>query len=309
MQNFTVHNANYPNCVGIILSTFNGEDYFNEQFQSLKLQSNICCHLIVRDDGSESLDYLSSVAALSPTQHHIEYGERFGVRISFDKAADYAKQHDFSYYAFCDQDDIWLPNKLERAINILKSNNSAVGVTCGRSTDIRIFNKLPGSVSKLGLNQFLFQNPAPGNTFVFTKKILHLYCNYKHLAPRTPHDLLVARIAALTGDVFRDETILLYYRMHSKNQIGILSYKEKLKIKLLSAVDGISYYQVDELVHLINEMPQPFKVSTVSELAQWLTVGEYKKLFFFKLRINMIESLIFRCLVRLGKIPVVSNKK
>jgi len=96
----------------IALATFNGERHLQEQLESLTDQTSRPAELVVCDDGStdRTIALLRDFAQSAPFPVRIvQNSERLGYRANFMKAASMCKSR---LIAFCDQDDIWLPNKL-----------------------------------------------------------------------------------------------------------------------------------------------------------------------------------------------------
>ena len=109
--------------VGVVLSSYNGEKYIIKQIDSILNQTYRNIHLFIRDDGSSD-----NTAALIRSFENDEritciYGENRGVIKSFYEATKVASRSS-EYIAFSDQDDYWLPNKIERAVNLLEAESS-----------------------------------------------------------------------------------------------------------------------------------------------------------------------------------------
>ena len=102
----------------ILLSTYNGSKYIKEQIESLFAQTYKNFEIIARDDGSSdnTLNILNSynITVLNSKKN-------IGVENSFMFLLDYAfKRTDAKYFMFCDQDDIWKKNKIEKTLNTMK---------------------------------------------------------------------------------------------------------------------------------------------------------------------------------------------
>ena len=113
--------------VTVIMSTYNGSSYLASQLESLLVQKDVAIRLFVRDDGSSD----DTVQILQRYAHRflsldIVEGENLGATESFHVASQLAleKNDPADYYAFCDQDDIWLENKLSIAVNQLSKITS-----------------------------------------------------------------------------------------------------------------------------------------------------------------------------------------
>ena len=112
--------------VAVVISTYNGEKWIKDQLDSIINQTYKNIKIFVRDDGSKdgTLDILREYS--NKGQIILEEGQNIGYIKSFFKVLENAK--DFKYYAFCDQDDIWMDFKIERAVEALekKDNNKVL---------------------------------------------------------------------------------------------------------------------------------------------------------------------------------------
>ncbi len=115
---------NHPSLsVGILMCTFNGAQYLNEQLISIANQSYKNWHLYVSDDGS--IDHTLEILRVFQSRHGenrvvIFDGPKQGSTKNFLSLA-YRVHQQCDYFAFCDQDDIWHEDKLSRAIKFLGS--------------------------------------------------------------------------------------------------------------------------------------------------------------------------------------------
>ena len=107
--------------VCVMMSTYNGERYLEEQVLSILNQKGIETYLIIRDDGStdNTCRILDKLCLLNTDRIKVYKGKNIGYNKSFLKLLGYAEGYD--YYAYADQDDYWLPDKCLRAINILSN--------------------------------------------------------------------------------------------------------------------------------------------------------------------------------------------
>ena len=122
--------------VTILMSTYNGEDFLEEQLQSLLSQQDVETHILVRDDGStdrtrDILDHWQDAGKLTWYG-----GDNLGWAMSFMHLLIHA-QPDADYYAFCDQDDIWLPDKLSRAVSMIEQQEQECVLYCSNVTYYR----------------------------------------------------------------------------------------------------------------------------------------------------------------------------
>ena len=111
------------NRVLVIMSTYNGEKYVREQINSILMQKNVEVSVLVRDDGSTD-GTLEVINGLQDDRITVLNGENMGCEASFFELLMHCKGYE--YYAFSDQDDIWLEDKLARAIGMIGSSDTPV---------------------------------------------------------------------------------------------------------------------------------------------------------------------------------------
>ena len=112
--------------ISVVLCTYNGGRFLGEQLESLAAQTTLPSELIIGDDGSQddTLDVVRQFARHSPFPVTIhENRERLGYRRNFLATAQQASG---DYIAFCDQDDVWLPEKLRTCLDALQAPSMAL---------------------------------------------------------------------------------------------------------------------------------------------------------------------------------------
>lgn len=118
--------------VAVIMSTYNGESFIREQMESILEQTYKNIEIIVRDDGSKD----GTVAIVKEYQKKhknikLYEGENLGFVKSF---FELLKLTEADYYSYADQDDIWIENKIELAVNSLnKLDNTKPNMVFGNS--------------------------------------------------------------------------------------------------------------------------------------------------------------------------------
>ena len=110
--------------VNVLISTYNGEKYIREQIESILAQSYPDIRIYVRDDGSK--DDTAKILWEYSEKKLIRFvrGRNVGYGRSFGRLLRIAKEGDF--WAFCDQDDIWLPDKVKWAVEWLEQQPADV---------------------------------------------------------------------------------------------------------------------------------------------------------------------------------------
>jgi glycosyltransferase involved in cell wall biosynthesis len=214
--------------ISILLCTFNGEKFLAKQLNSIKNQSFVNWIIHASDDGStdKTLSLLNEFKnKLGDKKVKIYNGPQKGFAKNFLSLAS-NKNIKSDYYCFCDQDDIWLPDKLIRAINELeKFQDEFVPLLyCGRTiyvdNNLKKLNESPLFHSRPEFANSLVQNIAGGNTMVFnnqTKALLEKIT----VVNTVSHDWLVYQIVTgVGGRVIYDKEPYLLYRQHEIALIG-----------------------------------------------------------------------------------------
>lgn len=211
--------------VAVLISTYNGEAYLSAQLDSLALQKSVNVEVFVRDDGStdKTIEILRDYAHRWPALGAIVSGKNLRPATSFlTLLADVPDN--FDYYAFCDQDDVWLPEKLSYATEKLSVlPDMEPGLYCAEVTCVD-HNLTPlGQTSIRGTGRFdelIFANIVSGNTLVMNNAAAML------VRSRTPehavimHDWWCALVVSAFGRVVCDARPTVLYRQHQGNALG-----------------------------------------------------------------------------------------
>lgn len=231
MKSFPLHLAQTgtqsPPAVAILLCTFNGQRYLQEQLDSFDAQTHTKWKLWVSDDGStdNSIALLNNYQNQWPkTRLHIKTGPGRGFAANFlTLLNDSAINAD--YYAYSDQDDIWNSDKLSKAIQWLESiPQTTPALYCTRTqlideTGINIgfsplFKKPPGFANAL------VQNIGGGNTMVFNEAARNLLKEAGQVDVCTHDWWTYIVVTGCGGAIFYDPTPSLLYRQHGANLCG-----------------------------------------------------------------------------------------
>ncbi|MBD1602361.1 glycosyltransferase family 2 protein [Pseudomonas typographi] len=213
--------------VAILMCTYNGDQYISDQLNSIISQTYPAWKIFVADDGSSdsTLSILQKYQAQFPGRIEIYEGPGKGVARNFwSLVIDARVQGDF--YAFCDQDDIWMPSKLERGVEKLKGYAQHPALYCGRTCLVSSEGKTIGFsplYSKVACFQnALVQNIASGNTMMFNHPALALFRSINlDGVDIVMHDWLAYLIvSAMGGKIVYDHFPYVRYRQHGSNLVG-----------------------------------------------------------------------------------------
>lgn len=214
--------------VAILLGSYNGAKYIGQQLDSIAKQTHAHWRLIISDDGStdDTLQEIErSTQDWAPGQLVVRQGPRQGFCQNFlSMACDTSVQADM--YAFSDQDDVWLPEKLQVAVEHIQQHArpDQPYVYCGRTSYVRD-NLKPYEESTLfvyprSFRNALIQSIAGGNTMVFNQAAKKLI-EQVGMVPTVSHDWwLYQLITGAGGRVFYDEKSYILYRQHAQALVG-----------------------------------------------------------------------------------------
>ena len=209
------------------MSTYNGERFLEEQLDSILSQEDVNVSLLVRDDGSkDNTCQILSDYALKHQNIELKLCENVGFVKSFSELVKMAVTLDIDadYYAFADQDDIWMPPKLAMACSVLATkDNSKPNLFTSNSMQIdaegrelELFHKGPEPKFRKG-NVLVF-GTEQGCSMVFNRKAVEIYS--EHEPSLTWHDRWLYHICYFLGSVTYDHQPLFYYRRHEKNALA-----------------------------------------------------------------------------------------
>ena len=211
--------------VAVLLSTYNGERFLGAQLDSLAAQTDVVCEVFVRDDGSTdaTLALLSRYADRWPQLARPLTGANLGPAFSFLACLACAPT-DFDHYAFCDQDDVWLPEKLFRSAETLaRVPPDEPALYCSQVTCVDESLKPMGEPFADSDGRFehvLFQNIAYGVTTVMNRAARDLIVSQRPQGGVIMHDWWCALVVAAFGTVVYDPQPSVLYRQHAGNVIG-----------------------------------------------------------------------------------------
>ncbi|SEA00161.1 rhamnosyltransferase [Pseudobutyrivibrio sp. ACV-2] len=242
--------------VAVLLATYNGGRYLKQQLDSLLEQTYQNFRIVIHDDGStdDTVDIINEYRENYPNKIEIYFGHPCGgpkenflwmlTRVHAD------------YYMFCDQDDVWLKEKVERSVEKLeKTEFDLIKAKTHMDTDefdtpicvftdmkvvdeelnilsdsfIRYIGRLP---SNTAYTQIIIDNPAAGCTMCFNKPLRDLVVKmlpYLDLKNIPMHDALILELASINGKVVAIDEPLAYYRQTGQNAMGAITESDSEK--------------------------------------------------------------------------------
>jgi Glycosyltransferases involved in cell wall biogenesis len=216
--------------ISILMGTYNGEKYLEQQLQSIAVQTYKDWKLIVSDDGStdRTRELIEKFAQQFPDNKVILLtGPGKGFAANFYSLLN-RNDINSEFYAFCDQDDIWIENKLEVAVKKLTSESNSLNKyrLYGSRTKLIDSNENSIGFSPRFLKLFQFRNAllqsyAGGNTMVFNRELKVLFETLPSDLKIVSHDWIMYIVcSAMNGTVIYDHQPYILYRQHDQNLVG-----------------------------------------------------------------------------------------
>ncbi|MFD0764653.1 glycosyltransferase family 2 protein [Mucilaginibacter lutimaris] len=227
--------------ITILMATYNGAHYLAEQLDSLLAQTYTNWQLIIRDDGStdKTIDIIKEFADRYP---HISLAEKNwpekGACANFAALFDIA-YHDpeIAYIMFCDQDDIWKPEKLQKtmdAMQVIEKSDPGQPTLIYSNFELMDANGayMPGEFKlkhSIHLRHLLSFNFVYGCTTMLNRALINRIAAIPAIAIN--HDYWIALVASIYKSGFINEP-LLRYRQHGHNASGNVAGNNSLTSRL-----------------------------------------------------------------------------
>ena len=222
--------------VNILMSTYNGQQFLAEQIRSIQVQSYTDWTLFIRDDGSSdnTKEILKDFEHQDSRIHLIDSdkSDNLGVIKSFHKLVNHDRA---DYYFFSDQDDVWLPNKLE--LSLKEAQYYLADLPLMVYMDLKVVNqdleimtesmvKSQSHHANTELVQELTENTVTGGVAMINHALAEMWQETDDILM---HDWYLALLASAFGNlVFIDQPGELY-RQHSDNVLGARTLSKRFK--------------------------------------------------------------------------------
>lgn len=292
--------------VDILMATYNGEKYIRQQIDSILNQTYSNFDLIIYDDCSkDNTRAIIEEYVKKDKRVKIIFGKKnIGSTKAFEKLYNIS---DAEYFMFCDQDDVWLQNKVEKSLNkICKTKKLLV------FTDLKVVNKKLDIISesffslmKMDCNRVynwkkaILGNVAPGCTMIINKEIK----KYIKIIPQgyILHDWWIVIISSFMNSIEVINEPLILYRQHENNQVGTKNsnknnniFKRFItnKIQYVNNLNSILYFlRVNEIEHMFVKQVE-FMKKYIRVIEDASTGKGYTNNFFNKYRF-ILENIFY----------------
>ena len=234
--------------IDVLLASYNGEKYIAEQIDSILNQTFQDFRLLIRDDGSTDSTpaIIEEYARKYPGKIEVVHDNKGGGNFcrNFFALLEHARA---DYVMFCDQDDVWLPRKLEIMLESMKQTehenpDKAVLVFCGKDIvdeNLQSIDGLSGiniQSERYSLRQLLIVNCISGCTEMLNGELCRKLGGYSEAIDF--HDWWVGLCAASVGVIRQVPEALVKYRQHSNNVVGTGQEIRFRKLKVVWSIIG-----------------------------------------------------------------------
>lgn len=227
--------------ISVALCTYNGAAHLGEQLESLLTQTWRHIEIVAVDDASTDAtwDILRQAAKRDPRLRIMRNEENLGFAANFERAMSLCTG---DYIAPCDQDDLWLPDKLERLLDAIGQHSLAYCDSMliddrGQPLDARVSNRIHMVQGRDPL-AFAFWNCISGHAMLFRRELL------ASALPRRGvrfHDWWIAFVAASLGSITYVDEPLVAYRQHTSSQTDVLRLRQERGDSAAKSLERIAW--------------------------------------------------------------------
>jgi glycosyltransferase involved in cell wall biosynthesis len=242
--------------IDILMAAYNGAPYIGAQIDSLIRQSRGEWRLVIRDDGShdKTAAIIQNYQSRYPDKISVlDNGNlNLGAKANFSRLLEHSQA---DYIMLCDQDDIWLPNKVDLTLSKMAAMENELGVNTPIlvHTDAKVTDEnlevIAGSLwhyqksdpaEGAALRRLLLQNVATGCTIMINKALRDKALPIPEEAMM--HDWWLVLVAAVFGRIEYIPVTTLLYRQHERNDTGAKAWDTRAGIRYLRDLPGAIRY-------------------------------------------------------------------
>jgi glycosyltransferase involved in cell wall biosynthesis len=288
--------------VDILLSTFNGQEYLNALLDSISSQSFETWRLIIRDDGStdKSLEMVRSFLRKYPEKVKIIQSDnlRLGPKNSY---AELLKHSNAPYCMFCDQDDVWLQNKIAVTYEKMSKIETDQRVPALVYTDLIVtdenldilnesFFKFQNIATHLDHDKYyvLYKNPAAGCTIMINSAARQAV--QPTGSKSIMHDWWIVIGCLTVGNIACLATPTILYRQHKNNLLGAEETTRTMSINYICR-SLFSLSRIEQLIGQHRKFMQQAKEASVFFKFRFLPAIYFSKILLGKVIYPLISSV------------------
>ncbi len=294
--------------VAVLMAAYNGEKYISEQIESVLTQTYKDFCIYIHDDGSKdnTVKIIQKYERDNPGKIVLMDGMvQGGAKMNFIYML---KNVEADVYMFCDQDDVWINDKIEKLV--IKFEDNAKNMPMLVYTDLKYVDKdlniiknsyfeyMEKNPRKDSVQDVLKKNLFVGCTLMFNRQLREMAIKYKDINNIQMHDWWLGLIATVKGRVYFINEQMVMYRQHDSNVTGMknhgrasgifsrwINVKKGLEVKKQYMRQRV--YFARELVHIMDGEEEDYIfIKDLSELDKKNKIARIK----FYLHNGMMEE-------------------
>ena len=288
----------------ILLATYSGTKYIKQQLDSLRSQTYKNFEIVARDDFSSdtTLDILKKYDIKI-----MDSKENIGAKKSFSALLENAvKNSDSEYFMFCDQDDVWESDKIEKTLAKMQKMEQKFGhIPLLIHTDLEVVDEKLNTINnsfmefqkidpfKNKFRNLLVQNTITGCTVMINRKLTEKCLHIPNGA--IIHDWWIGLVASKFGKIGYLDESTIKYRQHTSNTIGAKGFNIGFVLKSISkkvSLDG----NISQAKAFLKKFKNELDNETIEMLQEF--IGLEQKSFWQKRKILLKHKLLKQGLIR-----------
>lgn len=308
--------------VAVLLATYNPKiPWLIKLLDSLNAQSYEAIHLYVRDDASPDFSQAQLDALLKKHITRFPYvlnrnEKNLGSNKTFGALVSDAEE---PYIAFCDQDDVWLPNKLENTVHLFENSPLSPTLVC---TEVRVIDgegkELAPTMSKHRKRHVFLRGTGLGKELIYRNFVMGCTLlmrrdralSYLPFPTAVVHDHYLAFRAACDGAIdFLDKPQMLY-RVYGGNQTGVMTgvltkadyFEQRIRVfeeRICAFGASASFEALDQAALWCQARTDHFFGKAGGARALWKTRKQNYVTSLFELFVLPLPKPLFRFAIRL----------
>jgi len=221
----------------VLMATYNGSKFLKEQIESIQYQTHLNWELWIRDDNSSdsTVEIIRNYESSDSRIRLVEDSDgNLGISKNFLKLLSLAALSEANYFCFSDQDDVWIPNKIEKQLSFMKEKEYSKRAVLVHS-DLEVVDEMLAMVDLSFMNflnihhvennaisVLLTQNFVTGCTMMMNRELIEVALPMSNQV--VIHDWWLALCASAVGEVVYINQAMVKYRQHGSNEVGVRSY-------------------------------------------------------------------------------------
>lgn len=288
--------------ISIVLCTYNGANFICEQLESIMMQKYLPDEVLIFDDCStdntaEIIENFININNLN-WRLSINNQNKGWIKNFFEGL----QKSTGEYVFFCDQDDIWYPEKINNMLEIMKGNNQILALNGGmdlinnkgqyiykKPNKIRVTSSGKRKQVKFYKSKGLYNIPGisgrhvSGCTLAIRRNLADVLARFEVDSKYGGHDVAAVNIAAVLSGHYYINNSVIKYRIHGNNVTLIEQRSISLAEKIENIVTLIDYY--NRLINCI------LTINTNKDNREFKTLLRVRRL--YRLRKKVLEKSNF----------------